>query len=252
MNYYKEIRNELINNEINRKVKNYSINKSDLTTYYNVGKLLSDAGKHYGEGIIKEYSERLSKDINKRYDLSSLNKMRKFYYLLEKMATVSPELTYSHYVELLPYSDMNKVGYYIEITKEQNLSVRELRYKIKNKEYERLDEETKEKIINKEKLNIKDKVKNPIIIRNINNYEIITEKVLKRLILEDIDDFLKELGSGFSYIANEYKIKVGDRYNYIDLLLYNYIFKCFVVIELKITKVKSRIYRTNNKIYELC
>ena len=252
MNYYKEIRNELINNEINRKVKNYSINKSDLTTYYNVGKLLSDAGKHYGEGIIKEYSERLSKDINKRYDLSSLNKMRKFYYLLEKMATVSPELTYSHYVELLPYSDMNKVGYYIEITKEQNLSVRELRYKIKNKEYERLDEETKEKIINKEKLNIKDKVKNPIIIRNINNYEIITEKVLKRLILEDIDDFLKELGSGFSYIANEYKIKIGDRYNYIDLLLYNYIFKCFVVIELKITKVKSRIYRTNNKIYELC
>ena len=54
MNYYNEIKNELINNEINRKVKNYSINKSDLNTYYNVGKMLSEAGKHYGEGIIKE------------------------------------------------------------------------------------------------------------------------------------------------------------------------------------------------------
>lgn len=89
MNYYNEIKNELINNEINRKIKTYSINKSDLNTYYNVGKLLSQAGKHYGDGIIKEYSIRLTNDLNIRYDISSLNKMRKFYNLMEKMATVS-------------------------------------------------------------------------------------------------------------------------------------------------------------------
>ena len=66
MNYYDEIKNELVNNEINRKVKNYSINKNDLNTYYNVGKMLSEAGKHYGEGIIKEYSKRLTEDLGKK------------------------------------------------------------------------------------------------------------------------------------------------------------------------------------------
>lgn len=67
MNYYNEIKNELINNEINKKVKNYSINKSDLNTYYNVGKILSEAGKNYGEGIIREYSKRLTDDLGKGY-----------------------------------------------------------------------------------------------------------------------------------------------------------------------------------------
>ena len=97
MNYYNDIKNELINNEINRKVKNYSINRSDLNTYYNVGKMLSEAGKHYGEGIIKEYSKRLTNDLKIKYDVSSLNKMKKFYNLIEKVATMSPNLSYSHY-----------------------------------------------------------------------------------------------------------------------------------------------------------
>ena len=78
MNYYKEIKEELINNEINKKVKNYLVNRSDLNTYYNVGKMLSEAGSHYGEGIIKEYSKRLTDDLKVKYDVSSLNKMNKF------------------------------------------------------------------------------------------------------------------------------------------------------------------------------
>ena len=134
MNYYNEIKNELINNEITKRVKDYSKNKSDLTTYYNVGKLLSEAGTHYGEGIIKEYSIKLKKEINIKYDTSSLNKMRKFYILIEKMATVSPKLSYSHYIELLPINNLNKVKYYIKIIEEQNLSIRQLREKIKSNE----------------------------------------------------------------------------------------------------------------------
>ena len=130
MNYYEDIKNELINNEINRKVKNNSINRSDLNTYYNVGKMLSEAGKHYGEGITKEYSKRLTSDLKIKYDVSSLNKMKKFYVLIEKMATMSPILSYSHYVELLPYDDLNKIRYYIKIVEEQNLSIRQLRKKI--------------------------------------------------------------------------------------------------------------------------
>ena len=79
MNYYDEIKNELVNNEINRKVKNYSINKGDLNTYYNVGKMLSEAGKHYGEGIIKEYSKRLKNDLQKNYSIRLLYRMLKYY-----------------------------------------------------------------------------------------------------------------------------------------------------------------------------
>ena len=78
MNYYKEIKNEIINNEITKKVKDYSKNKSDLTTYYNVDKLLSEAGKHYGEGIIKEYLKKLSKELNRKYSATTLKYMRLF------------------------------------------------------------------------------------------------------------------------------------------------------------------------------
>ena len=239
MNYYKEIKEELINNEINKKVKNYLVNRSDLNTYYNVGKMLSEAGKHYGEGIIKEYSKRLTDDLKVKYDVSSLNKMKKFYILIEKMATVSPKLTYSHYIELLPYDDINKVKYYIRIVENQNLSVRQLREKIKSNEYERLDEETKNKLVNNEVENVTDFVKSPILIKNNTNYENISEKILQKLILSDISSFLKELGPGFSYIDNEYKIKLGDKYNYIDLLLYNIKYKCYIVVELKITELKK-------------
>ena len=239
MNYYNEIKNELINNEITKRVKDYSKNKSDLTTYYNVGKLLSEAGKHYGEGIIKEYSKRLTQDLGIKYDASSLNKMKKFYLLKVKLATLSPKLSYSHYVELLSLDNLDEINYYIMITEQQNLSVRELRERIKNKEYERLDDKTKEKLISSKETSVVDFIKNPIAIKNTTNKEIISEKVLQKVILENLDDFLKELGNSFCYIANEYKIKIGNNYNYIDLLLYNYEFNCFVVVELKVTELKK-------------
>ena len=202
MNYYNEIKNELINNEINRKVKNYSINRSDLNTYYNVGKMLSEAGKHYGEGIIKEYSKRLTNDLKIKYDVSSLNKMKKFYNLIEKVATMSPNLSYSHYVELLPCEDINKIRYYIKIIEEQNLSVRQLRQIIKSNEYERLPQETKNKLIAKEQSKVEDYVKNPILIKNSYNYNEISEKILQKLILEDIESFMNELGNNFSFIGS--------------------------------------------------
>ena len=225
MNYYNEIKNELINNEITKKVKDYSKNKSDLTTYYNVGKLLSDAGKQYGEGIINEYSKRLTVELGKGY---------------KKMQTVSALLSWSHYVELVSLDNVDEINYYIMITEQQNLSVRQLREQIRNKEYERLDDKTKEKLINNTTpVVITDFIKNPIAIKNTTNKEIISEKVLQKVILEDLDNFLKELGNSFCYIANEYKIKIGDNYNYIDLLLYNYEFNCFVVVELKVTELKK-------------
>ena len=97
MNYYNEIKNKLIDNEINRKVKSYSINKSDLDAYYNVGRMLSEAGNHYGEGIIKEYSKRLTYELGKGYSKRNLWLMLKFYELNEKVQTLSAQLSWSHY-----------------------------------------------------------------------------------------------------------------------------------------------------------
>ena len=239
MNYYEDIKKELINNEINRKVKTYTINKSDLTTCYNVGKMLSKAGKCYGESIIKEYSKKLTNELGKEYGVSNLRRFRQFYLMIEKGATLSHLLTWSHYIEIIPINNVTIINHYINICIYQNLSVRELRNKIKNKEYERLDEETKNKLINNEKLNIKDNIKNPILIKNIHNYTEITEKILQKLVLENISSFMKELGDSFSFIDNEYKIKIGERYNYIDLLLFNIEFNCYVVVELKVTELKK-------------
>lgn len=236
MNYYREIKTELINNEVYKKVKDYSKNIGDLKTYYKVGKLLSEAGKHYGEGIIKKYSIRLTNELGKGYKERNLYNMKLLY---EKLHTVSAKLTWSHYTELLRINDVNKINYYIKMTEQQNLSVRELRQRIKNNEYERLDDDAKQKLINKEKTKVQDFIKNPILIKNSFNTDKISEKMLQRLILEDIPSFLSELGEGYSFIKNEYPIKLGDRYNYIDLLLFNYLDNRFIVIELKITELKK-------------
>ena len=239
MNYYENIKEELINNELNKKVKTYSINRSDLDTYYNVGKMLAQAGKHYGEGIIKEYSKRLTKELGKGYSKRNLWLILKFYELKEKVQTLSAQLSWSHYCELLSLESINEIDYYIKITELNSLSVRQLRYKIKNHEYERLPEETKRKLITREEIKVEDLVKNPILIKNTSNYEIISEKLLQKLILDDIEKFMKELGDSFCFIGSEYKIKMGNNYNYIDLLLFNIEFNCYVVVELKITELKK-------------
>ena len=130
INYYNEIKTELINNEITKRVKDYSKNRSDLNTYYNVGKLLSEAGKRYGEGIIKEYSKRLTNELGKGYSISNLKRMRQFYFVLEKGVAMPHQLSWSHILSILPIDDVDKINYYIKITEEEKLSVRKLRDKI--------------------------------------------------------------------------------------------------------------------------
>ena len=239
MNYYSEIKNELVNNEIYKRVKDYSKNKHDLSTYYNVGKLLSEAGKSYGDGIIKEYSKRLTNELGKKYSYTYLTRMRQFYLLGKKVAPLAQQLTWSHYVELISLKNIDEIRYYIDISASQNLSRNELRNRIKSKEYERLDNKTKEKLINKEDTLVSDFIKDPIIVNNSLNYIEISEKVLKELILNDMKNFLKQLGNDFCYISDEYKIKIGNTYNYIDILLYNIEFNCYVVVELKVTELRK-------------
>ena len=239
MNYYEEIKNELMNNEFNKQVKDYSKNKYELQRYYNVGKLLLEAGNQYGESIIKEYSKKLIAELGKKYSVRYLYDIRKLY-LFSKVHPLGAQLTMSHYRLLFPLSNDNEVNYYINQVIGRRLSKRQLEEIIKSKEYERLPDDTKNKLVKKEDTTVVDYIKNPIIIKNNYDYEIFSEKVLQKLIMEDISSFLKELGDGFTFVDNEYKIKLGDRYNYIDILLYNIKFKCYVVVELKVTEVNSK------------
>ena len=244
MNYYDEIKNILISNEAYKKVKDYYKNRNDLMSYYNVGKLLIDAQggekrAKYGNHLIKEYSIKLAKELGKKYSVTLLKYMRQFY-LLQKGHALRGQLTWTHYKMLLKLKNNNAIDYYINTSIKQNLSYRKLEEKIKSKEYERLSDETKDKLISNNEVNIKDSILNPIIINTFNkDITKFNEKLLKEFILNDIENFMKQLGNGYSYIRNEYPILLGDRYNYIDLLLFNYIFNCFIVIELKVTELKK-------------
>ena len=239
MNYYNEIKETLVKNEVYKKVKDYSKNKSDLNAYYEVGRLIieaqgGEARAKYGNKLIKEYSERLTKELGKGYSTRNLALMRKYYIKFKNLQTLSAKLSWSHICELLDFENINKLKYYIYIIQTQNLSVREIRERIKSKEYERIGQN-----VDFEESKVNTLIKNPILIKVKNKNEKLTEYALHQAILENMEEFLKELGVGFAFIGSEVKIKLGNRYNYIDFLLFNTNFNCYVVIELKITELKA-------------
>lgn len=180
-------------------------------------------------------------EVSKKYNRRTLFRMKKFYSVFsnEKVTTMLTQLTWSHYLLLLPINDYDEIIYYINISKNNNLNKREFQERIHTHEYDRLSNETKQRLIQKDDLMVDDLVPNPIKIKSDLLKEEISEYALKEAILNNIDEFLRQLGIGFSYISNEYKIKLDDRYNYIDLLLYNIKYKCYIVVELKVTELKK-------------
>lgn len=241
---YVEIKNELLQSVIDKKVDAYFTNKNELTNYYNVGKMIIDAQSgeeraKYGDGLIKKISERLTKELGKGFSTTTLKYMREFYILIKSKAVPDQlirGLTWSHIQILLSLKNNNEINYYANLCLNQRIGYRQLHKKIKNKEYQRLDNKTKNKLINNEELNVYDSIKNPIYINTYSSNiskEDIEEKALKTFILKDMDNFLLQLGQGFAYMANEYKIIIGRKPNYIDILLYNAIYNCYFVVELK-------------------
>jgi len=242
MNYYNEIKETLVKNEAYKKVKDYSKNKSDLNSYYEVGRLLVEAqgGEErakYGNELIKEYSLKLTTELGKGYTYTSLSRMRQFYLLSQKLAPLAQQLknvTWSHYIELLPIDNISKIKYYLNVIEHLCLSRNQLRERIKSKEYERVGykEELEEPKVNT-------LIKEPVLIKTQNILNKITEYALHNLILEDMEGFLKELGIGFAFIGHEVKIKIGNDKHSIDFLLFNVKFNCYVVIEIKTTGFKA-------------
>ena len=239
--YYISIKEKLLKSEIYDKARDYAKDRNKVKVYYETGELLSKAGKDYGKNIIKQYSEKLMIEVGKKYNYRTLYRMRKFYEVFSdrKLTTMWSKLSWSHYREVLSLKNINEIIYYLNECEDKNLTQRQLHDLIKHNTYNRLSDKTKTKLIESKELKINDLIPNPIVIKSDSLKYELSEYVLKQAILNSIDDFLKQLGIGFTYVGNEYKIKIGDRYNYIDLLLYNIKYKCYVVIELKVTELNS-------------
>ena len=218
MNYYNEIKKNLLKCEIYDREKDYSKERNRVITYFENGRLLTEAGKQYGENIIGEYANKLMLEVGRKYNKRTLFRMKQFFNMFndEKVSPLATQLTWSHYTELLPIKNPDELKYYLDITIKQKLTKRALRERIKSKEYERLPIKTKEKLIDNQTLEVIDLVPNPIIIKYDGLKEELTEYDLKQKILNNIDSFLNQLGPNFSYIGNEYRIKMDDTYNYID------------------------------------
>ena len=142
MNYYDEIKSKILKCEIydkiknytkdRNKIKNYTKDRNKIKNYFEIGKILSEAGKEYGKNIIKEYSNKLTIEIGKKYNERNLRYMRKFYELFvnQNWNTMCSNLTWSHYREVLSLGNFNEIKYYLEECENKNLSVRELRKKL--------------------------------------------------------------------------------------------------------------------------
>lgn len=251
MDYFNEIKNLIEKQEVNERVRRLQSNNQVIKTYYEIGKLLVEAqGKEkrakYGEGLLKKWSKLLSKEYGNGYDYTNLSRMRKLYLTFKKVGTSCQQfnLSWSHYRYILKFDDENERNYYINRCIQNNLSVRELINEIKNKSFDRLTYADKKNIklvneSNSKELSIKDMIHDPIII-NVNTNERLSEKVLKKYILNELEHFFLELGTGFSFVGSEYKLTYMNKKFYADLVLFNYNLNSFVILELKLSKAKYK------------
>jgi len=246
--YTKNIKILIENNIVGNKVRNLQKENDKLITNWNTGKEIVKAQNEdkikYGNSYIKELSIELTKLYGKGYDYTNLRKMRQFYLKFPNCASLGRNfVTWTHIKNILPIKEENKRNYYINLVNKNNLSVRKLKEEIKNKAYERLDNQNKEhiEIIQKEQtIDVMEFIKDPLLIdlEELKDKEL-NEKALKQAILKQIETFLLELGIGFSFVGSEKKLKVGDKFHYIDLLFFNIEQNCYVTIELKINDLKK-------------
>ena len=245
MNYYDEIKNYVKKVEIGRAIREANANKELVDCYWNVGRLLVEAqgGKEkakYGNELIKKWADALTKEYGKGYNYTNLSRFRQFYLTFPIVDTLCPQLSWSVIRTLLPIVDTNKRNYYINLCIENKLSVRELKQEIKSNSYERLDHKPdKIEIVVPTKVpSIANNFKNPILLKLKNN-EIKNESDLEKLIYSQLSYVFLQLGNGFTWVGNQYKISDGNKNYFIDMLLYNYVYNCFVVVEIKCRKLKK-------------
>ena len=236
---------------VNSRNKIYTtVNIEMLKLYWNIGKIImeiqqGDERAKYGDSILEKLSEKLTNEFGKGFSSRNLRTMRKFYLIYPIWQTVSSKLSWSHYLELIKIEDKSKRNFYFNECINTKWSVRELQRQRDSLLYERLLlSADKEKVLElSEKGQIlktsKDLVKDPFVLEflDIKENTYYLESDLEKNILEHLKEFLLELGKGFSYVGNQVRITLNEEHFYPDLVFYNRILKCFVIIDLKIGKV---------------
>ena len=249
-NLYTNIK-ELIEQSRNRVYKTVNIEMIHL--YWNIGKMIVEKQEgnkraKYGDLLIEEISKKLIENFGKGFSKTNLKNMRKFYSEYSIGQTLSDQLTWSHYLELIKISDKKKRDFYMHECISSNWDVRELQRQRTTLLYERLlaaKDKKRALELSTKGHNIyenKDIIKDPFVlefldIKDNTNY---LETDLEKNILEHLKEFLLELGKGFTYVGNQVRISIDNDHFYPDLIFYNRTLKCFVIIDLKIGKVSHK------------
>ena len=247
---FEEIK-DLVNNNRN---KVYSfVNKEMLYLYWNIGKIImriQDGNQRakYGDTVLEELSVKLTKEFGKGFSVQNLRRMRQFYYKFPICSTVSSELSWSHYLEIIKINDKNKREFYIKETINSNWSVRELQRQKNSLLYERLAlSKNKEEMLELSKKGQiiktgKDLIKDPFVLEFLDikeNTEYL-ETDLEKNILKHLKEFMLELGKGFMFVGSQVRITLEEDHFYPDLVFYNRLTKCFIIIDLKIGKLSHK------------
>ena len=236
---------------INSRNKIYStINTEMLNLYWHIGKIImeiqqGDERANYGDAVLEKLSIKLTNEFGKGFSKRNLERMRKFYIYFPIATTVSSQLSWSHYLEILKIDNANKRSFYINETINSNWSVRELQRQRDSLLYERLiTAKDKEKIMElSQKGHIiktgKDLVKDPFVLEflDIKEHNEYLESDFEKNILKHLKEFLLELGKGFMFVGSQVRLTLEEEHFYPDLVFYNRLAKCFVIIDLKIGKL---------------
>lgn len=242
---YKEIKSIL--EQARNKVYKVA-NSTMVEAYWNIGRVIVEkqGGSNkaeYGTALIKNLSKKMTKEFGKGFTVANLKNMRQFYLIFQKSYALRSELTWTHYRLLMRVENENARNFYIEECIKSNWSTRQLERQITTLFYERLlsskDKEKVSKEIYKLEPQIKkaeDIIRDPYVLEFLGLPENTSflEKNLEQALIDHLQKFLLELGRGFSFVARQKRITFDGRHFYIDLVFYNYLLKCFVLIDLKV------------------
>ena len=252
--------NELINNDndinnifdnikdlvINSRNKVYqTVNIEMLNLYWNIGKAImeiqqGDERASYGDAVLDKLSQKLTNEFGKGFSKRNLERMRRFYICFPIATTVSSQLSWSYYLELIKIDEESKRNFYIKETINSKWSVRELQRQRDSLLYERLTlSADKEKILELSEKGqtlktSKNLVKDPFVLEflDIKENTDYLESDLEKNIIEHLKEFLLELGKCFSYVGNQVRLTLEEDHFYSDLVFYNRLLRCFVIIDL--------------------
>lgn len=234
-----------------RKTIRRAVNTTIVKTYWNIGRLIVEdeqRGKsraEYGKEVLKKLSLKLSQNFGKGFDTSNLRKMRLFYVTFSNCDALRLNLSWTHYRLLLKVQDKTARSWYMKEAADENWSTRQLERQINSFYYQRILSSTDKAAVKKEaeehkkRLTPRDILKDPYVLEFLGLKEeaAYNESELEGVLIDKLQTFLLELGKGFSFVARQKRISLEDDHFYIDLVFYNYILKCFILVDIKLGKL---------------